>query len=66
MLLHEIVLIMTLKDLAQSFLQGWKLPPPLFWGNRPPFLGTPLFLKQFSKITPLFLRAIQIGAWKLY
>ena len=39
-----------------SFLHGWN----------PPFLGTPLFLKQIKKFTPLFLRAIQIGACKLY
>ena len=32
----------------------------------PPFLGTPLFLKQIKKVTPLFLRAIQIGLCKLY
>ena len=39
-----------------SFLQGWN----------PPFSGYPLFLKQVKKFTPLFLRAIQIGACKLY
>ena len=43
-----------------SFLEGWN-PPPFSEGNPPPLLGTPLFLKQIKKVTPLFLRAIQIG-----
>ena len=32
----------------------------------PTFSGYPLFLKQIKKVTPLCLRAIQIGAHKLY
>ena len=47
-----------------SFLQGWN--PPFLKDPPCPFLGTPLFLKQIQKFTPLFLRAIQIGACKLY
>ena len=63
MLLHEIVLRVTLKDLVHSFLQGCSPSPFL---REPHFLGTTLFLKQIQKITPLFLRAIQTGICKLY
>ena len=48
----------------QSFLQGWNLP--FSEGTLSPFLGTPLFLKQVKKVSPLFLRAIQTGACTLY
>ena len=33
-----------------SFLQGWHAP---FWGNLPPFLGTPSFWNKFKKLPPL-------------
>ena len=41
---------------THSFLQGCSLP----------FLMKPLFVKHTKKINLLFLRAIQIGACKLY
>ena len=45
---------------SHSLLQGWNPPPHAF------SKGTPLFLKEIKKVTPLFLTAIQIGACKLY
>ena len=53
------------ETLLHSFLQGWIPPPPSSEGTHS-FLGTLLFLKPVKKVTPLFLRAIQIGACKLY
>ena len=41
-------------------------PPPVFFQGTLTLLGTPLFLKQIKKVTPLFLRAIQIVGCRLY
>ena len=43
MLLHEIVLSLKLKDLVQSFLQGWTPPPLFFSEGNPPFWVFPSF-----------------------
>ena len=45
-----------------SFIQGWNPPPPPFSEG----IGVPPFSEANLKKYPLFLRAIQIGACKLY
>ena len=51
---------------SSVYVVSSRVGTPPFLREPPSFLGTPLFLKQVKKSYPLLLRAIQIGACKLY
>ena len=60
------IVLSLLKSLKKYIiLPGLTPPPPFPEGTPTLFLGTPFFFKQV-KSYPLFLRAIQIGACKMY